>query len=946
MLCCVQGMNDGLLHMKVLIRALLLGVFLLGTALAFAPAQAVVDSADEASRQSSAFDGLSTLDGAGPHNETVVWLPFSSVLYGLLVPLIDQRDLARLEIAALSGDTEALFTLGLARLRGEVGDGDFEKGMAELARAAEQGHPDALAFHSFYSLVVMAEPRERNSEAWQTLTQAIDDGSDIALVLRGLAHQQGMGTAEDPEAAVSDYRRAHRLGVIAGTTLLGISHIGGIGTTLDRHAGRALIEEAAAAKEPLAHYTLAALDFDAAMAGFADAPPPEDILRRLGESVDYGVPTAIPLYAWCLYWGFGTAPDREAALALLDQAMADGEPTAAYFRAMIATTEAQRQGQAIPQDAIDTFLTLADAGHPFAQTHAAFFAANGIGMKADKTRATAYARRGSELGDGRAALYYAAILLGGLGDEPDVEAARAQFEHAAALGFVEGNYRLADLYWLGHFVPKDPERALAYLEPLVAAGVPRALYRAAEIMTTDAEQGTPRHSEGHRLMLEAAERGYIEAQSTLGFRYYNGLFLEMNRWEAYRWFVAAVNNPAIESHSDIKRRVYNTLAVLYAFSESDMTGPWGPTWALSPNWPRARALWRVAVDLDHPKAMANLAVSYFMPEDGGNDFATAKQLLIRASELTPNDEEGPTIARNWYEYYWDENNPEADPERALEFYFKAGELGMDLDYSYLTGQFFNSSRGIPQNHEMAYRFAALGAEEDCRYCRYVLGNLMVTQEAYRDLPQGRAHLESVIGPGYEHAWKLLADSYMPSTAGPEGDWEQYYYWLEQYAAATGHGHSNEIMGDRYRFGTCFTIQPGVDNCQAARDIPKAVTYYVKCQDDARLNCGFKLAVLREGREPGAQVDPVEALSLYRYAAERGHYKAATNLALMYANGRGTARDLSTAMYWCLVALRTATEASDKNYIAPTCNQIAAYFDALTLQGIRSEAAAFQPLPHE
>ena len=70
------------------------------------------------------------------------------------------------------------------------------------------------------------------------------------------------------------------------------------------------------------------------------------------------------------------------------------------------------------------------------------------------------------------------------------------------------------------------------------------------------------------------------------------------------------------------------------------------------------------------------------------------------------------------------------------------------------------------------------------------------------------------------------------------------------------------------------------------------------------------------------------------------------LALMYANGRGTARDLSTAMYWCLVALRTATEDSDKNVIAPTCRQLAAYFDALTLQGIRREAAAFQPLPHE
>ena len=138
----------------------------------------------------------------------------------------------------------------------------------------------------------------------------------------------------------------------------------------------------------------------------------------------------------------------------------------------------------------------------------------------------------------------------------------------------------------------------------------------------------------------------------------------------------------------------------------------------------------------------------------------------------------------------------------------------------------------------------------------------------------------------------------------------------------------------------------MENCQAERDLTKAIAYYRKCQDDARLDCGFKLAILLEGREPGAQVDPAESLSLYRYASDRGHFKAQINMVLMYANGRGTARDLSTAMYWCLVALRTATEDSDKNVIAPTCRQLAAYFDALTLQGIRREAAAFQPLPHE
>ncbi len=70
------------------------------------------------------------------HREVTTWLPFSSILFGLLVPLVDDSELLVLEVEAEEGDADALFVLGLAKLRGEVfhtGNDRIDTGLAMLA---------------------------------------------------------------------------------------------------------------------------------------------------------------------------------------------------------------------------------------------------------------------------------------------------------------------------------------------------------------------------------------------------------------------------------------------------------------------------------------------------------------------------------------------------------------------------------------------------------------------------------------------------------------------------------------------------------------------------------------------------------------------------------------------------------------------------------------------
>lgn len=295
------------------------------------------------------------------------------------------------------------------------------------------GHADAAAFHGFFELYL-----GQNADAVETsldlLNAAIEGGSDIGYVLRAIAIQRGWGDNADTVGAQQDFRRAHDRGIAVGSTLLGLSQRVGLGGPIDAAGGRALIEQAASRGEPLARYLLAVFDMERVSTGAPGAPSPEAVFHRSRESVNDGVPTAASLYAFLLYAGFGTDPDPLAARDFLDQMADEGDQAATFYRALIIELEAAQRGEPIPQEAVETFIALADADFSPAREKAAHLAANEIGMATDVDRAAAYARRGSELGDALATMYYGQLLLGEHGHKIDVAEAIAQYERAAAMG--------------------------------------------------------------------------------------------------------------------------------------------------------------------------------------------------------------------------------------------------------------------------------------------------------------------------------------------------------------------------------------------------------------------------------------------------------------------------------------------------------------------------------
>lgn len=101
---------------------------------------------------------------------------------------------ARLEIDAATGDAEALFLLGLARLRGDLMDATVEDGFKALQAAAARGHADAQAFYGFFAITMQDTLREGAipgpEAAWRRLAGAVERGSPMGHVLRGLIREK------------------------------------------------------------------------------------------------------------------------------------------------------------------------------------------------------------------------------------------------------------------------------------------------------------------------------------------------------------------------------------------------------------------------------------------------------------------------------------------------------------------------------------------------------------------------------------------------------------------------------------------------------------------------------------------------------------------------------------------------------------------------------------
>ena len=138
---------------------------------------------------------------------------------GLGVPQNDAKAAEWYKLAADRGDREAMFALGMFRLKGRAGPRDRDAGAKWLAAAAKLGHP--LAAYDLALLYIEGQlfPQDFNRAA-ELLRTAAKAGNSEAQYALGTLYKQGRGVTKDMKEAVrllgagGDRRQRRRAGRI------------------------------------------------------------------------------------------------------------------------------------------------------------------------------------------------------------------------------------------------------------------------------------------------------------------------------------------------------------------------------------------------------------------------------------------------------------------------------------------------------------------------------------------------------------------------------------------------------------------------------------------------------------------------------------------------------------------------------------------------------------
>lgn len=152
------------------------------------------------------------------------------------------------------------------------------------------------------------------------------------------------------------------------------------------------------------------------------------------------------------------------------------------------------------------------------------------------------------------------------------------------------------------------------------------------------------------------------------------------------------------------------------------------------------------------------------------------------------------ILGDHYVYSWQE------PDRALEWFQKAAELGDTRAFPELTHAYYNK-----HNDQLAFRYAHAGASD--RYCQYVLGRLYSQgRGAAIDMNQAVKFLTCSAQQGFEPAIEELAALYLQKQ-----DYQEAFHWCTK----GSHLQPCQIaLGDLFRNGYYVN-----------RDHQKAFNYY-------------------------------------------------------------------------------------------------------------------------
>jgi len=214
--------------------------------------------------------------------------------------------------------------------------------------------------------------------------------------------------------------------------------------------------------------------------------------------------------------GQGVPADLVQARAWLEKAAVGGDPQALYTLGR-ALSESAGQAVADPVRAADLYRRAAEKGNALAGLRYGLALSEGNGVKRDPAAAQRWLMQAQESG-----IPEAALALGDMAartpatrdkatNEKIVQSALSWYQGAANAGVPSAQFKLANAYFAGVGVPRDPAQALLWYNRAAQQGLPQAQH-AVGIMLIGGVAGTADPVEGYKWLLLAEKGGHPDSR--------------------------------------------------------------------------------------------------------------------------------------------------------------------------------------------------------------------------------------------------------------------------------------------------------------------------------------------------------------------------------------------------------------------------------------------------
>ncbi len=359
-------------------------------------------------------------------------------------------DPRRLAADAASGDPEAVFRWGLARLDGIGVERNVEAGLAWIERAVEKRHADARILRAFSHALAEGGPAEP-AAAFRLFVAAGRAGDPVASYAAGWLREAHLRRGGFARARPWYERAAGSVPWAAFALVSGLEKAQG-----HTPASVASLRHAATLGDPRAQFELCMR----AYAGYGAVPEDRKAaLDHLARAREQGMPSAHAFSGLLAEVGNGQEPDLPRAVAHYREAVKGGNPVA-----MGRLGDCCWDGRGTPVDrraALAWFRRGAAAGDPVAGGGRGRARCLGEGVRRDRLEAIRWLEEASAGGQTRACGWLGRCWFEEGEDRPGALASSARwFRRGVAAGDPESEVGLGICHLLGAGVRRSPRKAL------------------------------------------------------------------------------------------------------------------------------------------------------------------------------------------------------------------------------------------------------------------------------------------------------------------------------------------------------------------------------------------------------------------------------------------------------------------------------------------------------